>query len=228
MDRDTNISAAIARSRRFRRAQRTRRRRIVLAACASALAGFPLSLSLFGVSSSDVVHAAAAGAESLSDLLDQRSPGERTAARLTKTKHAKALTKHMAKAAPHIALAPPDKPNFDQIADLLQSPGPIDIAPPFAEIAATFPEPGIIPVPGLGGGGGGRGGGGGGGGGIIPPGGGGGGPPVTIPTSEPHTPIPVTPLPEPGTWATMLLGFGLLGWRLRRREPHRRPATSAI
>lgn len=203
-----------------------RRRRIVLAACACALAGFPLSLSLFGVSGSDVVHAAAAGAESLSDLLNQRSPGERTAARLTKTKHARALAKPMAKAAPHIAVAPLDKPNFDQIADLLQAPGTIDIAPPFAEIAATFPEPGIIPVPGLGGGGSG-GGGGGGGGGITPPGGGGGGP-VTIPTSEPHTPIPVTPLPEPGTWATMLLGFGLLGWRLRRREAHRGLTTSAI
>ncbi|MFL6776017.1 MAG: PEPxxWA-CTERM sorting domain-containing protein [Sphingomicrobium sp.] len=23
-------------------------------------------------------------------------------------------------------------------------------------------------------------------------------------------------MPEPGTWATMLLGFGLIGWRVRR------------
>ena len=207
MNTDTNISVAIARSRRIRQAQRTRRRRLAFAACACALAGFPLSLSLFGVSSGDVVHAAAAGAESLSDLLNQRSPGERTAAQLTKTKHARALAKRAAKpATPQLAVAPPD---FDNIASLLQSPPPIEIAPSFAEIAATFPQSGIIPVPGVGGGGGG------GGGGVTPPGGGGG--IVTVPTSEPHSPIPVTPLPEPGTWATMLLGFTLLGWRVRRR-----------
>lgn len=175
-------------------------------------------MSLFGVSSSDVVHAAAAGAESLSALLHQRSPGERTAAHLTKTKHARALAKHAAKAAtPHLAAAPT---GLDKIADLLEAPpAPIDIAPPFPEIASTFPEPGIIPLPGPGGGGGG------GGGGVTPPGGGGG--PVTIPTSEPHSPIPVTPLPEPGTWATMLLGFGLLGWRLRRRAEASAKAAAA-
>jgi hypothetical protein len=204
MDPDTNISAAIARSRRIRQAQRTRRRRIALAACACALGGFPLSLSLFGVSSSDMVHAAAAGAESLSDLLNQRSPGERTAARLTKTKHARTLAKRAARpAARHVA----EPANFDKIATLLEAP-PIDVAPSFADIAATFPEPGIVSLPGVGGGGGG-------GGEVTPPGGGGG--TVTIPTQEPQTPpIPVTPLPEPETWATMLLGFGLLGWRVRR------------
>jgi len=216
VDTDTNISAAIERSRRIRRAQRSRRRKLALAACACALAGFPLSLSLFGVSSADVVHAAAAGAESLSDLLNQRSPGERTAARLTKTKHARALAKRAAKpAAPHLAVAPPD---FDSLASLLQG-APVDIAPPFTEIADTFPEPGIIPLPGLGGGNGG------GGGGVTPPGGGGG--TVTVPTSEPHSPIPVTPLPEPGTWATMLLGFALLGWRVRRRPANRVKAAAA-
>jgi hypothetical protein len=25
-------------------------------------------------------------------------------------------------------------------------------------------------------------------------------------------------VPEPGTWALMLLGFGCIGWRLRRRN----------
>jgi hypothetical protein len=25
-------------------------------------------------------------------------------------------------------------------------------------------------------------------------------------------------VPEPGTWATMILGFGLTGWLLRRRR----------
>jgi len=54
-------------------------------------------------------------------------------------------------------------------------------------------------------------GGGGGGGGITvtaPPGGGGGNPP----------PPPVPGVPEPGTWAMMIVGFGLLGAFLRRRR----------
>ncbi len=60
-------------------------------------------------------------------------------------------------------------------------------------------------------------------------------PPVAPPIDEPPTvfppgmepPIapppvtPVTPVPEPGTWALMILGFGLLGARLRRRREAR-------
>jgi hypothetical protein len=26
-------------------------------------------------------------------------------------------------------------------------------------------------------------------------------------------------VPEPGTWAMMILGFGLIGWQIRRRAP---------
>ena len=89
MTNRANISEAIARSRSMRGALRRRRRRLVLAACLVTAAGVPLSLSLVGVTGSDVVHAAANGASSLADLFDKRSPGERTAAQLTKTKHAK-------------------------------------------------------------------------------------------------------------------------------------------
>jgi hypothetical protein len=51
-------------------------------------------------------------------------------------------------------------------------------------------------------------------------GGGGGGNPPVPPVVEPPTgpPIlepPTTPVPEPATWALMMLGFGLLGARLR-------------
>jgi hypothetical protein len=57
---------------------------------------------------------------------------------------------------------------------------------------------------------------GGGGGTVSPPGGGG---PVTLPTSEPREPLtPPSAVPEPGTWALMLLGFGLVGWRIRRAK----------
>jgi hypothetical protein len=30
--------------------------------------------------------------------------------------------------------------------------------------------------------------------------------------------VTVSAVPEPGTWAMMLLGFGAIGWSLRRRE----------
>jgi hypothetical protein len=54
---------------------------------------------------------------------------------------------------------------------------------------------------------------------IPPPGGGGGGgfsPPVTLATPEVPAP-PVTPVPEPASWALMLLGFALIGRMLKRR-----------
>jgi hypothetical protein len=53
-------------------------------------------------------------------------------------------------------------------------------------------------------------------------GGGGGGddedPPEQPPQQEPQTPVPS--VPEPGTWAMLLLGFGMTGWtiRLHRRR----------
>lgn len=69
--------------------------------------------------------------------------------------------------------------------------------------------------------------------GISPPGGGGGGifvPPPEQPTPPeqpappPETPpvvvvppTPAPPIPEPATWASMMLGFGLLGAIIRRR-----------
>jgi hypothetical protein len=46
---------------------------------------------------------------------------------------------------------------------------------------------------------------------VFPPG-------VEPPIGPPVGPPPTTPVPEPGTWALMILGFGLLGARLRRRR----------
>ncbi|MDZ4375263.1 MAG: PEPxxWA-CTERM sorting domain-containing protein, partial [Phenylobacterium sp.] len=45
------------------------------------------------------------------------------------------------------------------------------------------------------------------------------GPPTEPPVVPPGPPTepPVTAVPEPGTWALMILGFGLIGARLRRR-----------
>ena len=45
---------------------------------------------------------------------------------------------------------------------------------------------------------------------------GGGNPPMITPPTSPEL-IPA--VPEPGTWAMMLMGFGFIGWRIRREKP---------
>jgi len=175
-----------------------------------------LSFSLLGVSANDLAGAAVTQAKSLSDLLDGRSPGERTAAQLTKTKH-----KRSPASALFSRIAPPDRgetappaagggEDLNEASQLLAGAPPIAVAPPIAEVAFNPPTlaaiiggsgPGNASAPPSVGG--------------APPSGGG---PASFPASEPHEPLtPVSAVPEPGTWATMLLGFGLLGWRLRRR-----------
>lgn len=42
-------------------------------------------------------------------------------------------------------------------------------------------------------------------------------PPVVTPTDPPQTFVPVTPVPEPETWALMAAGLGLLGWLGKRK-----------
>ena len=77
---------------------------------------------------------------------------------------------------------------------------------------------------------------GGGGGGFLPVsggfppvgGGGGGGFLPTPPTGvTPVVPGPVAAVPEPSTWITMILGFGLIGTALRRRRRLDREAQAA-
>ena len=169
------------------------------------------------------------GAASLRSLLGARSPGERTAAQLTKTKNRpppiipreRALTKV------HRPFIPPEIP----IA-LLTPPTPELVGPPLVPAAALVSTPPLewIGVPGTPGGAG-------------PPMFGGppgligppviGGPPGAPgppglpgppgPPGPPGVPGPPgppgpPPVPEPATWATMLLGFGLVGWRVRARN----------
>ena len=219
MARQPNFEAAIRRSRKARAARQSRRRRSLgLAAIVSvSLAGAGV-LSLDALTGADVVHAAVAQAQSLADLLNQRSPGERTAAQLTKTKRARALGRTLAR--PHVGLtaAPPT-----ELANILMPPladVPLELAPPLpmASLIAPPPLAGLVAPPPGGGGAIVSPPGGGGGGGVSPPGGGG----QILPPNESHLPVP-SAVPEPGTWALMLLGFGLIGWRARRAN-HATPA----
>jgi hypothetical protein len=220
-----DIQGAIERSRSARAARRRRRRRLVLLACASVLLGGGTALSIAGFDAGDAVEAAVGQAQNFAQLLGQRSPGTRTTAELTKTKRAqRSLADQIAPPLKTEWFAP-QVPNSVKLANILLPPAG-DIVAPIAILEEVPPPPPgfIIPPPG--------------GGDLIPPGGstivppggstnvpppGGiiGTPPgddthVTFPKDEKEI-IPVAAVPEPGTWAMMLLGFALIGWQLRRQ-----------
>jgi hypothetical protein len=205
--RQPNIEAAIRRSRDARAQRHSRRRRLLaIAAAVSAMLAGAGFVSLESLTGADVLHAAAVRAESLADLLSQRSPGERTAAQLTKTKRARALAKMHARPRSTTAATEPS-----ELAKILVPPPAevsLNIAPPVPmaslfmppmELASSSPGGGsFIVAPPEGGGG------------VSPPGGG----PESFP-NEPREPVP-SAVPEPSSWALMLLGFFLIGWRGRQ------------
>lgn len=209
--------SASSRARREKQRATTKRRRFVAGGVVlAALVAAPLSITaLMGV---DSTFPGLDAAKSLMALLEDRSPGDRTAAELTKTKkkpEQRALGKVTKPKPPEEfiqAIAPPppalsDLPTFPvAVAGL----GPLVDIPP--------PPPG--------------------GGGIItfdaPPGGGGGGPPGGDDDNPPVNPPPENPpenppppvVPEPATWASMLLGFGVTGLVIRRRRRTERLARA--
>ena len=229
VDIPPNIRAAISRSRAARRAIRRRRRRTAAAlACLCLATAVPLTLSFADFTAGDVLQAAVAEAQSLADLLDKRSPGERVEAQLTKHKRQHALARH--RAGPKVTATP----NEVALATLLTAPPeplPVDLTAAALPLMPAPPSLGsILNAPGGGGGailippgsgssgtppGGGSGGTPPGGGSLIPPGG--GDTPLSNPKDSREPIVIETPgaVPEPATWAMMLLGFGLIGWRIR-------------
>jgi hypothetical protein len=152
------------------------------------------------------------GIKTVAAMLTDRSPGERPAGALASLKpkrqpalHERALPKVRKPESPLMGIvgAPPAPP--------------VEVLPttPLYAMITSPPVPQTL-IPG------------GPGGGVIPPGnnvsppGGGGG--IVVPPQTPETPtVPGTPetppvpaVPEPSSWAMMLIGFGLIGWAIRR------------
>jgi len=207
------VSRAVARSRAVRASvARRRRRRIALAAGLGAMLCAPVAWWMAEPAAA-VAATAVSHVEDLAELLNQRSPGTRTQDQLTK--HARVAAKVRKAAKPVAPVADlPITPSVTELVDLLQpQPVPVAIASANAQPVLVTPptlssifasNPGSS-IPGVGGGGG-----------------GGGGGNVSFPSSEPREVVPpVSAVPEPGTWAMMLMGFGLVAWRVRRKP---RPA----
>ena len=165
--------------------------------------GVPLSIAALESSGFDVPGVDAP--RSLMALVEDRSPGERTAAELTKTKAAKKLAEAPRQRALGKITKPREQVLPKSVVDAIVPPVPVVAAPtlpsaPSAPIVTAGLVPfSLTPPPG---------------GGIIVP------PPTgsTPPTNPPPPDTPQVPaVPEPGTWAMMLLGFGMVGWLMRRR-----------
>lgn len=208
-----NVRRAIRRSQAARAAQRRRRRRLAALSALFALGLTGGSMWTIGaVTGNDMVEAAVTEAQSLADLIGQRSPGARTEGQLTKTKHARVLARQ--RVAPKmLAMSVPktDVPPIAQLAETPLAPAVVDLEKPVAvaELSAPPPTLGGIIIPGP----------------NSPPG---QTPPGGFPGPQPKQPVTVpSAVPEPGTWATMLLGFGLIGWRVRRSRRAQLKAKTA-
>ena len=191
----------------------TRRRRKILAAGGALTIVFAAPLSIAAYMGVDASFPGVEAAKSFMAMMADRSPGDRTKGELTKTKQAAAADVPTQRALGKITKPEPPKEFVDAIAPpvpLIEELPPVAMKEDIGPILLTPQPPGggiIIPPQ------------------APPPGGGGPNPPPPPPEVEPPPPPPPPAVPEPGTWATMLLGFGLAGWALRRR---RRQTTAAL
>ena len=169
-----------------------------------------------GSAGSRLVHAAGAGigqaidgVKTVASMIAGRSPGERAAGELASLKHKRLPALHE-RALPKIRRAPPVSPLASIVAPPPVPPavvppvaGPlynaVTASPPVTSTLAQAPPtffPAMAPPPG--------------GGFIVPP-------VVTqvTPPGPPGAPTP-PPVPEPASWAMMLIGFAFVGWKVRR------------
>jgi len=186
----------------------TRRGKATVGLVAAALLGVG-TLSTASYLGADIPGQVAQKAQSFMSLMKQRSPGARTGDMLTKTKGRKyavlAASVPAPQSAPSEAAAPPMEfaPSTTPVAELANL-GPVYATPlgagDFPPISETGGPPGGWPPYACCGGGGGP---------PGPPGG---------PSGPPGPPGETPGVPEPATWAMMLIGFGSIGWSLRRQR----------
>jgi hypothetical protein len=201
---------------------RTRRGFAVIALLVLAAALTVASLSRAGLMTSvgNAAVQAVSNIKTVAAMLADRSPGQRPEGALASLKqkrqpvlHERALPKIRGPISPLAAIVgPPPVPPVV----------PVETMPPAPLYSMVGAPPVLVPpvVPPVGGGGGGGTPGGPPGFSEIPPPGGGGG--VVVPPVTPTVPQVVTPsVPEPNSWAMMLVGFALMGWTLRRDRRRR-------
>jgi len=192
-----------------------RRRRLVMGGCVAVALIVTSAISIPDLGGADLAAAAIEKAKSFLELMQQRSPGKRTKAQLAMTKHKVALHQRaLPKVRMAVPILPPEFP--PQLIDIVAPPIPIRTASlealPIPPIVGEIIPPGIPfgPPPGI----------------IVPP----LSPPHSPPQPPPQPPPVVTPfaaVPEPATWMSMLLGFGLIGWQARRRRANRKHAPTS-
>jgi PEP-CTERM motif len=200
---------AAGRARREKLESAKHRRKILAVGGAVAIVlAAPLSIAAFmGV---DASIPGIEAAKSFMAMMAERSPGNRTKAELTKIKQAAAPAPTQ-RALGKITKPEPPKEFVEAIAPplpVIEELPPVALKEDIGPLLLTPQPPGgaIITPP------------------QAPPPGGGGPNPPPPPGEEPPPPPPPA-VPEPGTWATMLLGFGLTGWAMRRR---RRQTAAAL
>jgi hypothetical protein len=163
-----------------------------------------------GTSIGHTVSDGISGLQTVAAMITERSPGERPKGALASLKHKRTAELHE-RALPKVR---PPSPPVSPLAALVTAPPTPPVAPPpGTPLFSMMAGPPVVLPPVTGGGGSGppsfsQ---------IPPPGGGGGAivPPI-ITTAE--LPPPSSAVPEPGSWALMLLGFGLTGLALRRQR----------
>src|SRR5690242_4729900 len=99
-----NFDTAVRPMRQKRRSivERRRRNRRLLAGAGALLFAVGTATTVASFTGTDLVGAAAVRAQSLVDLISQRSPGARTEAQLTKTKHRALAERDTAPAIAHV------------------------------------------------------------------------------------------------------------------------------
>lgn len=193
------------------------RRNSMVAVLAGIAAAFSLTIAADPRLSKEVgerVNQAAHGFETVAAMLAERSPGQRPAGALANLKHKRsAVESNAAPLGRHVI------PPLEAIMGAPSAPlivPPTVAAPQLYNVVAGTPAP-IVPASS-------------GAGGsppilsdIPPPGGGGGviAPPPIITEELPPPPVTTSAVPEPASWAMMLIGFAAISSAFRRHERHR-------